>query len=375
MKKKFSLKDHLFNKDKISYLAGRIKQVDESFADKSFEQDIMSRLPSLELKERINLITKMLHTYLPKDYEKAIDIMVKSLPEQLDPNKTDGDFGDFIFAPYTYYIAYYGCKEHYLDISYAALHQITRRFSAEDAIRCFLNKYETQTLNRLRKWSTDSNYHVRRLVSEGTRPKLPWSAKLNMDYHKALPLLDVLYKDNTRYVTRSVANHINDLSKIDASLSLSIINKWQQQQKQTKQEMDYISRHGLRTLIKAGNSRALELLGFSSNPNIAIKMFDIRTKTVKLGTQLIFELNLRSHHDQSLLIDYIIGFAKKDGKIKEKVFKLKTVSLGKNKTLKLTKKHAFRKNMSTFTIYPGTHTLALQINGTVSKRREFIVLD
>ena len=155
-----------------------------------------------------------LKKYLPADYAEAVNILLKALPEPLNENRTDDDFGDFIYAPYSDFVAHYGCIEANLAFSLAALKEMTKRFSAEDAIRYFINAFPKETLKTLYAWTSDSNYHVRRLCSEGTRPKLPWSQKINIPPEDALPILHALFADKTRYVTRSVANHLNDIAKI-----------------------------------------------------------------------------------------------------------------------------------------------------------------
>ena len=131
--------------------------------------------PTLELIQRIAHISSCLYEYLPDAYPAALDIILNSLPPALDPTKTDDDFGDFIFAPLSLFVATYGCTQNHLERSLQALKEITKRFSAEDAIRYFINAFPDETGSFLLGCAQDENYHVRRLASEGTRPKLPWS--------------------------------------------------------------------------------------------------------------------------------------------------------------------------------------------------------
>ena len=157
-------------------------------------------------------------------------------------------FGDFIYASYSEFVAKNGCVEERLQMSLDALYEITQRFSAEDAIRYFINARPQETLKQLLLWTSASHYHVRRLCSEGTRPKLPWSQKVNIPLTAPLEILSNLFYDTTRFVTRSVANHLNDISKSDAGLVIATLTKWRQSGNQRPQEMDYIVRHALRTL-------------------------------------------------------------------------------------------------------------------------------
>ncbi|MEO0458948.1 MAG: DNA alkylation repair protein, partial [Cyanobacteria bacterium P01_A01_bin.114] len=194
-KPSFSLKDQLFNPEKVNYLGTLITQAFPEFSQQQFHQAVVTAFPKLELKERIAHITACLHQYLPDDYPGALAIILRSLPPELDPSKTDDDFGDFIFAPLSLFVATYGCTADYLNSSLNALKEITKRFSAEDAVRYFINAFPSETFSFLLDCAKDDNYHVRRWASEGTRPKLPWSQKLITDYKQPLPLLEILYGD------------------------------------------------------------------------------------------------------------------------------------------------------------------------------------
>ena len=145
---KFSLKDHLFNKEKVTFLAKRIKNVYPLFNEKGFITDTVTLFPTLELKQRIYHIREMLKKYLPSDFEKAVKIILASLPTENDIEKTDDDFGDFIYEPYNNFIANYGCTKEQLSFSLNAIHETTRRFSAEDAIRYFINAFPKETLEK-----------------------------------------------------------------------------------------------------------------------------------------------------------------------------------------------------------------------------------
>jgi 3-methyladenine DNA glycosylase AlkC len=299
---------------------------------------------------------------LPAFYPHALTIILNALPPQLDPTQTDNDFGDFIIAPLNHYVAVYGCTSEHLDLSLNALREITKRFSAEDAIRTFINTFPDKTITFLTDCATDDNYHVRRLASEGTRPKLPWSQKLTIDHTTPLPILDLLFADNTRYVTRSVANHLNDISKLNAPLVVDILTRWQQSGKQTEHEMSFIAKHALRTLVKQGNADALTLLGFGGKPDVTISDFVTSTPQVKVGEAFEFSLQIHSHKKQNLIVDYVMDFAS-DGKKKgQKVFKLKQLALKKGEMVTLNKKHPMRL-MTTRRLYAGAHQITLNLNG------------
>lgn len=261
---RFSLKDHLFNEVKVRKLAKDIKAVYPAFKEKEFGRSVVAEFPELELMQRIAHISAVLREYLPQDYLEALGVLVTSLPAPCDPSLSDDDFGEFIYAPYGHFVSEYGCEKKYLKESLAAIKEITQRFSCEWAIRNFLNTFPKETLTELKRWTRDSHYHVRRLVSEGTRPNLPWAKKVKLTSVDTLPLLELLYVDNTRYVTRSVANHLNDIAKAGPLLVVETLKRWQESGKQSEAEMKFILKHSLRTLVKQGNKDALALLGHGS---------------------------------------------------------------------------------------------------------------
>ena len=363
MAEKFSLKDKLFNPQKVKKIALEIKEVYEHFNQEAFEKEVIKPFDKLELKERIYHIRDMLAKYLPDDYIEAITILLKALPPELDPNRTDDDFGDFIYAPYGDFVATLGCSEEHLAFSLNALREITKRFSVEFAIRDFINSFPEETFEMLEACSLSNNYHERRLASEATRPKLPWAKKLTTDYTQPIILLDNLYTDSTRFVTRSVANHLNDIAKIDAPLVIETLKQWKEFQKQNEKEMNFIINHALRTLVKEGNSEALELLGYRTNPAITVKNFQLTDIEVKVGEYLEFSFDIKAQNDEALIVDYIIYFQTKAGKLSPKVHKIKKLNLKKDEKITIRKQHLFKANMTTRKLYSGEHQFVLQING------------
>ncbi len=370
----FSLRDHLFNPDTVGQLAAWISAAHRPFDAEQFVSAVIDPFPELSLKERIAHIAQVLHSHLPDRYEEALAIIVGALPPELDPALSDDDFGDYIIAPLSHFVATYGCEEQYRDISLDALRAITKRFSAEDAIRFFINAFPDETFTFLMQCAEDDNYHVRRLASEGSRPKLPWSSKLAVDHTWPLPILDKLYSDSTRYVTRSVANHVNDLNKIDADLAVSTLKQWQGEGGQETGEMAFLTRHGLRTLVKQGSKPALTLLGYGEAPKVEIINLVCTTPEVTLGEALHFSFDLVGGKNQALLIDYRMHFARPDDRPSAKVFKLKQLEITKGERITITKRHPMRV-MTTRRLYRGEHRVAIQINGTVVAEFAFTLVD
>ena len=365
MKEKFSLKDELFNPAKVQKIASEIQAVYADFEQEAFEAEVVSLFPQLELKERIDHIRDMLAKYLPDDYREAMTILLKALPLELDTNKYDNDFGDFIYAPYGAYVAAFGCSKEDLDFSLTALREITKRFSVEYAIRDFINAFPKETLEMLKECSLSDNYHERRLASEGLRPKLPWAKKINIDYRKAVFILDNIFYDKTRYVTRSVANHLNDIAKMDAALVVATLKRWKRSEKQERKEMDFIINHALRTLVKQGDEDALALLGYRKDPSIKVNAFALHKSEVSIGEALVFSFEIDSKEEEHLIVDYIMHFRTKAGKLSPKVHKFKKLSLLEGDSVKLDKKHHFKANMTTRKLYAGEHKVELQINGKI----------
>jgi 3-methyladenine DNA glycosylase AlkC len=361
----FSLKDQLFNREKVTYLGALLKKSWSRFPNAHFEKSVLKALASLELKERIHKITDVLEEVLPPAYPKALEIIIDALPPPCNPNLKDDDFGDFIFEPLNQYVARRGLTKEHVHRSLRALRILTQRFSAEFAIRPFLRSYEEETLHAVKLWSQDPHYHVRRLASEGIRPNLPWGERVLIDPKKIVDILDLLHRDSTRYVTRSVANNLNDISKYDPSLVCATLKRWNKAQKQTVTELSFITKHALRTLTKLGNTNALEIQGIESQgiPRVVSQHIP---KRVKIGESACFEFELFPRESGRFLIDFILQYP--GGK--EKVFKGKCLQLANNNSTTITKKIPF-KPMTTRALTEGLHTIQLQINGTRGQKFPF----
>jgi 3-methyladenine DNA glycosylase AlkC len=370
-KQKFSLKDHLFNPVKVGRMASEIESVHGDFSAERFVAEVVSKFPELELKERIVHITGRLRAHLPDGYRDAVEILLRALPAPCNPDLSDDDFGDFIYAPYTHFVAVYGCNSEHLDFSLDALEEITTRFSAEDSIRYFINAFPEETMAKISAWTRHPHYHVRRLASEGTRPKLPWCQKIHIPIETPLPILDALHTDRTRFVTRSVANHLNDIAKTHPDRVIETLKKWGKNGSGKAQDLDFITRHSLRTLIKQGHPGALRLVGIDQHPPVQIRGFSLTDK-VKMDTPLEFSFELHADKDATLLIDYILWFSNKAGEAnREKVFKFKKLTLKKGESIKLSKSHMMAEVLSTRRLYRGVQGFALQINGQMMNRQAF----
>lgn len=363
MSEGFSLKDQLINAEKVALLAGWLSEAEPGFDTAAFQADVMARLPELELKARILWISEVLEDHLPDAYSAAADVIHNALPQELDPAQTDDDFGDFIIDPFGQYVARKGIDD--LETSLPLLHALTRRFSMEFAIRPFLIRHKERMQGVLAEWAQDQNYHVRRLASEGCRPNLPWGERIRWDAKDTIPILDTLHADPTRYVTRSVANHLNDIAKTDPDLVVETLMRWRNAGRQNAKELSWMMRHACRTLIKQGHPDALALLGYRPDARVVMGEVEIspRDGQVAINDALGFSFDLTADREEPVIVDYVIRFQRAGGKTSEKVFKLKTLTLAAGQTVRLKKSHPFKGNATTFRLYPGPHMLTVQING------------
>jgi 3-methyladenine DNA glycosylase AlkC len=300
------------------------------------------------------------------------DALEAAMPPPLDPNRSDDDFGQFIHSVPGILAVRHGLEAHRAR-SLDLLHAATRRFSMEFYIRPFLNRWPDETLARLGLWAEDENYHVRRLVSEGTRPKLPWAKAVALAPAQTVPLLDALHADPTRYVSRSVANHMNDLSKSHPDLVLEMLQGWRASERQRPGELDWMTRHALRTLIKQGHPGALEALGYRAGAEVSAALH-IETPRSRLGDALAFRCRIDAARPTPILVDYRIRFARPGGATAEKVFKLKKGEARAGEPFEVTKLHKLKADATTFTLHRGAHALILQVNGVDRAEEPFEIV-
>ncbi|WP_052592952.1 hypothetical protein [Aureispira sp. CCB-QB1] len=368
--KKFEFSE-VINAQTVKKIGHDIKKVWQDFDVKQLEKRVLTKLSSLAFKDRANLIADVLYELLPKDFELAGQILLDSFGEQLDAPDFTGQ-NAFMYMPHGVYVSRYGLDAQHFELSTQFLYEMTKRFSAEFAIRPFLNKFPLQMIGKLQTWVKDDNQHVRRLVSEGTRPRLPWAPRVTVyddDYTVIMDLLAMLRNDPELYVRRSVANHLNDLTKDRKDLVLAHLEVWN---KQPNPKIVWLTKHALRTLVKAGDAGALKILGFSNNPEVKVQRFALEKQQLKLGEQLVFSFDIESQsaYSQRLVVDYIIHFKKANGSQAPKVFKLKVLELEGHQSIQLKKKQLFQQ-LSTRVLYEGRHQVELQINGKSFGIQEF----
>ncbi len=355
--------------DLIREIGTDLQAVYPDFEVVGFCEAIVPALEGRLIKARAQLVADQLHQYLPPD--RAIDLLTAALSPKLGTSADSTS--PFKYLPYGTYVSQHGLAPEQFEAATRFLYEMTQRFSAEFAIRPFLMRYPERMLPLLRAWAQAPNQHVRRLVSEGSRPRLPWAKRVtayDADYAPILALLKQLHNDPELYVRRSVANHLNDLTKDRPALVLTALEAWQQQLPST--HLTWVTKHALRSLIKAGDAHALALIGFAPDPALRVQHFGVALPRLALGQQQVLTLQLvsTSTEAQPLLIDYVVFFKKANGQLRPKVFKWTTHTLAAGAQLVVEKKHLF-KVLSTRRMYPGEHRLAPQVNGRVLETTSF----
>jgi len=364
----FSLADQLFNAASVGTLADALADAWPEFDRERFAEESLSAFPDLELKQRISHMVDRLEAQLPDDFHQAVDVLASALPAPLDPGLSDDDFGHFIWSVPAEWVARHGCTDEHLDRSLEFLRQATMRFSVENAIRPFLARYPEESMAFIRACAGDANYHVRRLASEGIRPYLPWAQRVRLPAESVVEVLTALHADSTRYVTRSVANTLNDLSRDDPALVIRTLEGWHRSSAQAQDELDWMTRHALRTLVKADDAQALELLGYPTNPAFRLSGVSV-SESVVVGDALHWRGTVRSSARQKLKIALRVHFLKANGEHSTRVFAVRDVDAGEE-SIEIEKRISF-KPITTRTLYFGTHHVELVVNGKARGKRSF----
>lgn len=354
---------NFFSPRLVRLLAADITRVEPAFPAQAFIRQATAGLEELELLGRARHIARALGEHLPRDYPRAVDVLLRSVGRKYVPEEqVISGMEPFFYMPHTLFVAEYGL-EHF-ELSLKAQHQLTKRFSAEFSIRPFIAKDPERIFAQLLAWTTDPDPLVRRLCSEGTRSRLPWALRvawLDANPKRVLELLERLRDDSASVVRRSVANNLNDLGKVHPDLVVQTCHRWL---KGASPELQQLVRHALRSLIKKAHPGALSLLGNGSHPQIEITQVRLAPSVIHVGDELRFSFLLRSAaaHSQELLVDFTVHFVKANGSLRPKTFKLKKLTLAGNATAALEGKISFAA-MSTRRHYPGRHHLEALVNG------------
>lgn len=352
---------YVYTKAYIENLSNKIKKNYKEFDKKAFVLSIFdSSWDDLELKQRMRHLAKKLNQTLPFSYEKQLSIL----------KPVSKSFSSFEAMFFQDFVEVYGLDD--FENSMKALEVFTVDSSSEFAIRQFILKYEDKTIKQMIIWAKSENEHLRRLASEGCRPRLPWAVALECfkkNPKKVLEILEILKSDESVYVQKSVANNLNDISKDNPHLVLEFVKN---NLGKTK-ELDWICKHASRTLLKKGNKEILKLFNFDKSSHINIKNFTCDS-FVNINDNLDFSFTLEANKNiGNVRIEYIIDYLKANKKHNKKIFMISQNKI-KSKSKKFTKKQSF-KNMTTRKHYVGKHYISILLNGEEKIKKEFYLND
>ena len=335
-----------------------------------------------EYKQRIMHITTILKKFLPTDYKEAIakilellDYVKNTLPDSSEIDDTK--FGLLALeygAILDNYVEQYGLDDY--ETSVKAIEKITQFTSCEFAVHPFIIKYPNEMMKQMLAWSKHKHWGVRRLASEGCRPRLPWAMALpNLKKNPTpiIPILENLKNDPSRFVRLSVANNLNDIAKDNPEIVIDLAKRWQGE----SNDVDWIIKHGCRTLLKQGNPEVMKLFGFNTTTNdISIENFQISIPKVKVGHSLEFCFNLLNNNNNKtkIRLEYGIYYQKANGTLAKKVHKISEKEYTENSTTQITRKHSFRV-VTTRKFHLGLHQVAVIINGNEFEKYDFELIE
>jgi 3-methyladenine DNA glycosylase AlkC len=335
----------------VDALAGEMVRAWPAFPRDRFVAAATDGLERLELLARVSHVARALGECLPRPFAAGAAVLERAL----DSSSLTG----WMTLACNEYVALHGIDEP--ELALPLLAGLTGRFSSESAVRPFIERHPEVTWPQLRRWTDDPDEHVRRLVSEGTRPRLPWAPQLRglrADPRPSIELLDRLVGDDSEYVRRSVANHLNDITKDHPDLALKTARRWQDQ------GAEWVVRHGMRSLVKQGHPQALALLGYDPDAPVTLVDLTVAPGRVKIGDAVELAFTLAAEHAVAVVVDYRVHHAAARGTRSAKVFKLTTTTLQPGAPRRITRRHAFRE-VSVRRIHPGPHLVEIQVNGRV----------
>jgi 3-methyladenine DNA glycosylase AlkC len=354
---------NLFNKEFVESFASNFKKYSSSFNEELYLSTVLSTLDSLELKQRMRLISSTIESCTNNDYTENIEVL-KQVKNHFSTEESIG-LQSMILPDY---VEVYGLE--YFDLSMEALEFLTINSSSEFAVRQFIVKDEEKAMIYFNKWAKSSNEHIRRLASEGSRPRLPWAIalpSLKKDPTPIFPILNELKNDESSYVRRSVANNLNDIAKDNPTLVIAFIKE----NIGSSKECDSLLKHAARTLLKKGDVQTLEVFGYKKYDDLRVSNF-ILDSDVCIGEYLNFSFDLENKTKLGLLrLEYEVDFQMLNDKRSKKVYMISQSDV-KLKTKQVNKKHSF-KVVSTRKYYLGVHYITLIINGIRIEKKEFIL--
>ncbi|WP_055716863.1 DNA alkylation repair protein [Streptomyces torulosus] len=369
MASEYGLKRH-FNGEAARLIGGKVHAVHPDFDVEGYAAEVEQRIPGKELKDRVLVLTEGLRSRLPEDYPTAVAALLSILGDELAEG--EGMFNtSWFLMPVARFVEEYG-RDH-PEVSLDAIEEITRCHTGEYAIRPFVEDHYELTMKRVAEWAHSPSHNVRRLASEGIRPRLPWARTLDVfvkDPRPVLEILEPLRSDPSEYVRKSVANNLNDISKDTPDLALATALRWLEES--PTPETDWIVKHALRTLVKKGDQQALAILGATGGELVQVSALRVTPGAVTVGDTLLIDFTVENGDDRphSVTVDYVVHHVRKNGRSIPKVFKLTTLQLAAGERRTVRKSHPV-KEVQTRRYYAGEHTVDIQVNGLVKATERF----
>jgi 3-methyladenine DNA glycosylase AlkC len=357
----------------VRRLAKGLTRAHPRFPAREFVKRACTGLEALQLLDRGRHIARALDACLPRDYPQAVEVLLRSLgPEHASDELIGVGLAPFFYLPHTIYVAERGLD--HFDLSMRAQYELTKRFSAEASIRPYIARHPERVLSVLRAWTKDPSPHVRRLVSEGTRLRLPWAPRvawLDANPERVLALLELLKDDPSTLVRRSVANNLNDLGKVRPELLTRTGAAWLEG---ASPERRQLVEHALRSAVKRGDPHALRLLGYGGKASVSVEEVRFQPRRVAIGGRVAMSFLLRSRaaRPQELLVDVAVHFVKARGATAAKVFKLRRLTLAPRERVELQTRFSLAVH-TTRVPRPGTHAVDVVINGQARRAGSFVV--
>ena len=372
---------NMFNEPFFGRFTKALKRVIDLDERKFVSQVMDNEWENRELKQRCTHIATVLRNFLPPDYKEAIAKILELLDYE---EKTQPDFAVIDDAKFGLMLDYgwildnfveqYGLDDY--ETSIKAIERITQFASCEFSVRPFIIKYPDKMMAQMLAWSKHEHWGVRRLSSEGCRPRLPWAMalpKLKENPAPIIPILENLKNDVSKFVRLSVANNLNDIAKDNPEIVIGLVRKWQGQ----SENIDWIIKHGCRTLLKQGNVEAMEIFGFGSAiKNIRIEDFRISTPKVKIGNSLEFTFKLLNNNQRktNIRLEYGVYYQKVNGTLSKKVCKISEKEYAENSVTQIIRKHSF-KVVTTRVLHLGLHQVSIIINGNEFEKYDFELIE
>lgn len=363
-----ALKD-LYNDPFFDFFIASFQGVYPALDGKKFKKEVYAgNWPRLELKERMRRSADVLAKHLPPDYTDAAPYLQAYATHWYTLPGRGFSFELLFLCDY---VERYGL--HDVETSIQTMEKLTTVSSAEFAVRPFLNKYPERMIPQMHAWSKHPRELVRRLSTEGFRPRLPWGLAvpyLKKDPTPIWPVLEALKTDASETVRRSVANNLNDISKEHPQQVLERLTRWKKEYPQTEK----LVKHASRTLLKQGHPQVLELFGAGTSEHLTFAQEGSLTPKVQVGEPQTFAFHVshtgKKKDEQKLRLEYLIYYRLKNGQYGKKVFFLSEKNITNGQTLRIQKTHTFRP-ITTRTYYGGTHKMAILLNGKEYELGEF----